>query len=170
MLVDLLRLLAIQALLRISNRFDRYLSEAFRGDDAQFETVVLEFFLQSGGEVVVALVRDDGKHVRLWVAQSLAVLARAQTQTAPGLLALGQGVFGLHQRADLEDVGIVPDFLRSGMAEDERYVLVLVRVLFIRKEMSVSFFCMMSSKAPSSSLMPADPLESLNSPFSPFAK
>ena len=38
------------------------------------------------------------------------------------------------------------------------------------KEMSVSFFCMMSSKAPASSAVPAAPLESLNLPFLSLAK
>ena len=129
--VDLLGLLVAQALLDAIIALDRDLREALRSDDAELEVLSLKLLLQAVGEVVVALVRDDGEHVRLWVVQALAILVHAQAQTAADLLALGQVVLCLDERADLEHVGVVPALLERGVAEDERDVL--VRVLAVRE-------------------------------------
>lgn len=98
--VDLLGLLVAQALLDAIIALDRDLREALRSDDAELEVLSLKLLLQAVGEVVVALVRDDGEHVRLWVVQALAILVHAQAQTAADLLALGQVVLCLDERAD----------------------------------------------------------------------
>ena len=124
--VDLLGLLVAQALLDAIIALDRDLREALRSDDAELEVLSLKLLLQAVGEVVVALVRDDGEHVRLWVVQALAILVHAQAQTAADLLALGQVVLCLDERADLEHVGVVPALLERGVAEDERDVLVRI--------------------------------------------
>ena len=57
---DLLGLLVAQALLDALGGLDRDLREALRGDDAEPEVLGLELLLKAVGEVVVALVRDDG--------------------------------------------------------------------------------------------------------------
>ena len=131
MVEDLLGLLVAQALLDALGTLDRDLREAFRGDDAELEVLRLELLLQAVGELVVALVRDDGEHVRLGIVQALAVLVHAQAQTAADLLALGQIVLCLNERADLEHVGVVPALLERGVAENERDVL--VRILAVRE-------------------------------------
>ena len=64
---DLLRLLVAKALLDALGGLDRDLREALRGDDAELEILRLELLLKAVGEIVVALVGDDGEHVRLGV-------------------------------------------------------------------------------------------------------
>ena len=128
---DPLRLFVAQALLDALGSLDRDLREALRGDDAELEVLRLKLLLKAVGEVVVALVGDNGEHVRLGVVQALAVLVHAQAQAAADLLALCQVVLGLDERANLEYVGVVPAFLERGVAEDERDVL--VRILAVRE-------------------------------------
>ena len=98
----------------VSHRHGRKL---VRLDDAEADAgVVLDLLLQVLGELLVALRRDDGERVDLEAAQALAFLIDAEAQTpTDGLPPLALGL-NVAQRADLEDVGVVPALLagRSG--------------------------------------------------------
>ena len=71
------------------------------------------------GEVLVALVGHDVELVDRFVEHPLPVLVHRQPQAAADLLPLLHGTAGLVQRANLEDVRVVPAFAQGGMAEDE---------------------------------------------------
>ena len=83
--------------------------ELVRLDDAEADAgVLLDLLLQVLGELLVALGGDHGQRVDLEAAQALAVLVHAQAQAAAdGLAALALGA-DVAQRANLEDVRVVP--------------------------------------------------------------
>ena len=89
-------------------------------DDAEADAgVVLDLLLQVLGELLVALGGDDRERVDVEAAQALALLVDAQTQAAADrLAALALGAH-LAQRANLEDVRVVPAFAQGGVGEDE---------------------------------------------------
>ena len=66
-LENLLGALVPKALLVTVGVFKNYPGEALRRDDAELEVLGLELLLQAVGEVLVALVRDDGEDVGLGI-------------------------------------------------------------------------------------------------------
>ena len=90
-------------LLRHGNR-----REIMRFEHAEADAVFLVFLLQPVGKFVVAFVRHDGERIDLEAVMADAVLVDAEAQAAADLLPLLHGARRLVQRADLEDVRIVP--------------------------------------------------------------
>ena len=86
--------------------------------------VFLVLGLQRAGEVLVALVGHDVELVDRLVEDAQAVLVHRQAQAAADLLPLLHGAAGLVERADLEDVGVVPALAQRRVAEDEAQRLV----------------------------------------------
>ena len=79
----------------------------------------LNLVLEVGGEVLERLIRHHGQGVHLEAGDALALLVDADAQTAPDHLAAPHLAGDLVQRANLEDVRIVPPLLQRGMGEDE---------------------------------------------------
>ena len=79
--------------------------------------------LEPLGEILVALAGDDGEHVDLVDhfrrVHPVALLIHAQPHAAAHLLPLHDGAVAVLERADGEDVRVVPAFAQRGVREDE---------------------------------------------------
>ena len=96
----------------LGNGGHRHLAE---GDAAVFFVLGL----QSAGEVLVALVGHDESLLTDSSKTRMPFLIHRQAQAAADLLPLLHGAAGFVQRANLEDVRVVPALAKGRMAEDE---------------------------------------------------
>ena len=88
--------------------------------------IFLNIGLQRRYKVLVALAGNNRQHIQVMHRcptgggiHAVAVLIDTQTQTSAYLLTFGNGVVGVLQGANLEDIWIVPAFPQSGVGEDE---------------------------------------------------
>src|SRR6185312_8413026 len=80
--------------------------------------------LQPSGEGVVGLVGDDRQARDLGVVDASAVLVDRQPKPAADLLPARDRGARVRERADLEDVGVVPALAQGGVGEEEAQRLV----------------------------------------------
>ena len=88
------------------------------------------FFLQGFGEGFVGFVGDDREAVEVVFCETDAVLVYGQAQTSADFLTLFLVGDGGIERADLEDIGVVPSFSEGGVGEDELQGFFEVEQLF----------------------------------------
>jgi hypothetical protein len=94
---------------------EREAGDLAKGDAAIF----LILGLQTAGEVVVAFVGDNHQLVDVLVKNTLAVLIDGKAQATTDFLSLASGGAALVERANLEDVRVIPALAQRRMAEDE---------------------------------------------------
>ena len=128
---DGLRLLEAQELLSSVLAFHHDIRERLSGENAKLVAILFKLRLQAIGKRIIALVCDDGQHVHAFVVAALTILIYAQTKTATDFLALSQLVLGLHQRADLEHVRVIPALLKGGVAPDKLNTFLCTRLVVI---------------------------------------
>src|SRR5438045_1628200 len=103
----------------------RELHEGGEGNLAKRHTAVfLILSLQRLGKIFVVLVSHDVEFVDRLIEDANASLIHRQAKTATDLLPLLDRTARLIERANLEDVRVIPPLPQSGMAEDEAERLV----------------------------------------------
>lgn len=98
---------------------DRNRREILRLEHAEAHAVFLIFLLQTVSKFFIAFVRHDGQRIDLETVAADTVLIDAEAQATPDLLPLLHGARRLIQRANLEDVRIVPALAQRRVGEDE---------------------------------------------------